>query len=396
LELIEPVSADEPSSRSEVVSGARTCGTDLDVTVIILTRNQRDEVARSVGFYRALGLPTIVMDGSPCPTPELLDFKGESFELVAHPQHDPEDHGNVRKRILDGLRRCRTNFVLIVGGDDRYVPSGLRSSVEALGSDGSLSLTIGTWLEWTREFGLNRYRARTRVPITVEYVGSDMGARVERYSEDLSTGIFNAVWRTSHARAIFGCAYGASFGKIVAHEYMVYWLALLSGNVVQVDDFTLVRNTDAPSERSPKSWYSRGFAEWLAVEANLTALVSIGVGGIAAVHALIGRSDIDDVQRATHLRAVISKYRQEKINASRNLVGRKALYVQAITDRAGRALRRLSNVKVPRVSDAARKVLVAWERIRLGWMTAEQFATCQIASAGSDLGQDLQLIDEFS
>jgi len=125
------------------------------LTLVIPTYERQDFVLRLMNYWLDKGPHLIILDGSAKPIePARLDIFGSHIQYLHRPV-------GMYQRLLEALDLVQTEFAVLAGDDEFYVPSAVAACIKELDEDDGLVACCGRALGFSpknqRVFGSPKY-----------------------------------------------------------------------------------------------------------------------------------------------------------------------------------------------------------------------------------------------
>lgn len=158
-----------------------------DLTIVVPTYNRQKIVIRLIDYWSGKGPHVIILDGSTKPLEkELISKYATNIRYI----HQP---GSIYLRMYNALHLIKSNYVVLGGDDEFYIPSALESCLMKLNEENELvaccGRSVGFKVDNKNIFGLPQYESFADFNLDSKYPEERITRHMSRYVPRLTYAI---------------------------------------------------------------------------------------------------------------------------------------------------------------------------------------------------------------
>ena len=226
------------------------------LTIVIFSYNRHKYLKRTIKYWSDYNVKLLVLDGSdikledPC-----LNIKNIRYI------YGPKD---LYGRVLSSINYIDTEFMMLAGDDEFYLPSALSRCIEFLSKESSFSScggrAIGFHTNKKNIFGGIQYPRLKDLSLDSD----SASVRIEDHFSSYVPAHIYSVIRSSKWKFICKCTFEKEYSFFASWELQLEFLVMVSGKSKIIPELMWMRNQEVPAIRgtSPSMSYSVDILKW--------------------------------------------------------------------------------------------------------------------------------------
>ena len=228
------------------------------LTIIIVTYNRKNFILRTMNYWSGSNLNLVVVDGSKCPIDENVLKK---FSKNISYYHRPI---SVQQRMIFATSLVNTEFALLGGDDEFFVPSALNSCIEKLIKNDELVSCIGRAMKFS--FKKKQTIGRLVYPLLKNHklIDEDPMIRIKKHFSNYIPRHCYSICRSNYWKIAWSEAYFKEYNFLGAPEKYFEFLITFSNKSVSIPELMWLRSDENIPIRgvSPSSILGYEISDW--------------------------------------------------------------------------------------------------------------------------------------
>lgn len=209
-----------------------------NLTIVILTYQRQKYILRAMNYWSGSNVKLVVIDGSKLGIEDRLIKKlSNNINYIHHPV-------SLHQRMLYALKFVETEFVLLGGDDDFFIPSALNSCIEILLKDKELVSCIGRSMKFN--FKNNQTIGRPVYQLLKDHklVDENPMSRIKKHFLNFIPAHCYSICRTNFWKIAMAEAFYKEYNFFASGEKQFEFLITFSNKSISIPELMWLRSDE--------------------------------------------------------------------------------------------------------------------------------------------------------